>query len=315
MPFTSNGNVLYRYEYNLKDHLGNVRVTLTAHSSGKPEVNQISSYDPFGMVTRQENWFATGMLKNKYLYNGKELQDDLLAGNKMDWYDYGARFYDAVLGRWHSVDPLAELHQDYTPYSYCFNNPINLIDPLGMDTISAKQANKQPVKKDQDVQMEDGSIVHADFDAVVVTPNENGNEEHCDINITPSLVHNELWKTLNRIENIEEFEPGIYRDKRSGLTWKTKSMVVTGMPPDIIGGPLKNGAKAYNIGKYVFNSRYLHRIFKPKVLEMAGKYAKVVGDNPDIEIKGAKILLKGTKNSPFAGKVYDTGLNLFDLIK
>ena len=69
--------------------------------------------------------------KNKYLYNGKELQEDF----GLDWYDYGARFYDAQLGRWHVVDPMIEDHYDYTCYAYVYNNPMVLIDPLGMDTI------------------------------------------------------------------------------------------------------------------------------------------------------------------------------------
>jgi RHS repeat-associated protein len=66
--------------------------------------------------------------KLKYQFTGKEWNDDFGLG----WNDYGARFYDPALGRWHSVDPLAELAVDKTPYHYCSNDPVNRVDPDGM---------------------------------------------------------------------------------------------------------------------------------------------------------------------------------------
>lgn len=69
-------NVLWKYEYNLKDHLGNVRAVFAAHSNGMPELMQQTDYYPFGMVMAQQETFNLEEVKNKYLFNGKELQDD-----------------------------------------------------------------------------------------------------------------------------------------------------------------------------------------------------------------------------------------------
>jgi RHS repeat-associated protein len=65
--------------------------------------------------------------KNKYLYNGKELQEDL----GLDMYDYGARYYDASISRFHTLDPKAEIYNNWSPYLYGANNPIRYEDTNG----------------------------------------------------------------------------------------------------------------------------------------------------------------------------------------
>ncbi|MCX6239669.1 MAG: RHS repeat-associated core domain-containing protein [Bacteroidia bacterium] len=130
------------FEYNLTDHLGNVRVTFGGHSSGGPEVLQVTDYDPFGLVMAQQNFVAAeNSLQNKYLYNGKELQDDVLGGTALDWYDYGARMYDPMIGRFTTNDPHAENYYSWSTYHYAANNPIAMIDPDGRDWYQNKDGN------------------------------------------------------------------------------------------------------------------------------------------------------------------------------
>jgi len=129
-----------QYQYYLKDHLGNTRVMFTKVGT-KVETLQESHYYPFGMRFARGNFIAND---NRYLYNVKELQDDKfeITGGEfryLDWYDYGARFFDVQLGRWHVKDQLIEKHYNYSAYTYVYNNPLRLIDPLGLDTILINQ--------------------------------------------------------------------------------------------------------------------------------------------------------------------------------
>ncbi len=149
----------FTYEYFLKvgakrksrhtvvgNHLGNTRVSFT-DSGGAAMRTQEDSYFPFGM--RQDGLSYSNGVENKYLYNGKELQDDDLGGVNLDWYDYGARMYDVALARWHCADPLAEKYYSLSPYNYVANNPIIYIDPDGMkiDWSGVNKEEKRMIKK------------------------------------------------------------------------------------------------------------------------------------------------------------------------
>ncbi|WP_257668292.1 RHS repeat-associated core domain-containing protein [Parapedobacter tibetensis] len=111
----------YAYEYNLTDHLGNVRVTFDIDGTTARRI-QSDDYHAFG---KRISVGAISGTENHYLYNGKELQAGL------DRYDYGARLYDPVIGRWGSVDPMADKYYTLSPFTYVANNPINAIDPDG----------------------------------------------------------------------------------------------------------------------------------------------------------------------------------------
>ncbi|RWU09977.1 DUF6443 domain-containing protein [Pedobacter chitinilyticus] len=119
----------YIYEYNVEDHLGNVRLTFK-NNSGVLDVLERTDYYAFGL----RKFGLPNANVNRYLYNGKELQDELgmpgIAGDGQ--YDYGARLYDPVIARWNVVDPKAEQGRRWTPYNYAFNNPIYFVDPDGM---------------------------------------------------------------------------------------------------------------------------------------------------------------------------------------
>ena len=121
-----------KYHYYLKDHQGNNRVVISQSGT----VEETSHYYPFGGV------FASAGNVQPYKYNGKEL--DTKKG--LNWYDYGARHYDAVLGRFITVDALYDKHFKVSPYVYCGNEPVGRIDPDGNDWRVQTHDNRETEK-------------------------------------------------------------------------------------------------------------------------------------------------------------------------
>ncbi|MDX2306591.1 MAG: RHS repeat-associated core domain-containing protein [Microscillaceae bacterium] len=102
-------------------------------------MTQKNHYYPFGLnIVSLEKMGEPDM---KFQYNGKEKQSEF----GLNWADYGARFYDPQIGRWHAVDPLAEKNHFDSPCAYTHNNPLIMIDPDGKDGIRVVDAKNKTI--------------------------------------------------------------------------------------------------------------------------------------------------------------------------
>ena len=105
------------------------------------------NYYPYGLMF--DNTQAFNTLPNNFLLNTKELQhNEFGIGNGLEVYDFDARLYDVQIGRWQNMDPLADAYTSYSPYNYCYNNPISFTDPTGM---GPEGTDGDPNKKERDV--------------------------------------------------------------------------------------------------------------------------------------------------------------------
>src|SRR5690606_16283741 len=123
----NSGNFDYIYQY--KDHLGNIRLSYKNISNNITpvlEIQEENNYYPFGL--KHKGYNNNIVSEHNWDYQGKENQKEL----SLNWHDFGARNYDAALGRWMNTDPLSEEFYSYSPYNAMMNNPLNFIDPTGM---------------------------------------------------------------------------------------------------------------------------------------------------------------------------------------
>ena len=142
------GLSLFNYVYNYTDHLGNVRLGYSKDTmTGTAKILEENHYYPYGLRHRDYNalelmWSREGDDEEarikpttpfltssfRYKFGGNELQDEL----GLNVYDYDNRVYDQAMGRFWQMDPLAEQGRRWSPYNYCFDNPIYFQDPDGM---------------------------------------------------------------------------------------------------------------------------------------------------------------------------------------
>ena len=156
-------------------HLGNNDEVVDA----KGVVQQVTNYYPFG-APYADATAVKGANLQPYKYNGKEL--DLMHG--LNTYDYGARQYNPVTGRWDRMDPLCEKYYSTSPYAYCANNPVMLIDPDGREQLyplpgtfgptAHTQAAMQRAIGHHNVKTAAFAITHPKIARSIGSPNDKG---------------------------------------------------------------------------------------------------------------------------------------------
>ena len=132
------------------DHLGS-SAYLTDEAGA---ITQTLNYLPYG-----EDWVDVHNSPNylsRYKYNGKEKDPE------SGLHYYGARYYDSDISQWLSIDPMADKYPSLSPYNYCADNPVNIIDPDGRD-IDPKSREEWENQKNEVMKRIKGSINRSDY--------------------------------------------------------------------------------------------------------------------------------------------------------
>ena len=135
-------------------------------------------------------------------YNYAIKQNELTS--EFEWYDYGARFYDAALGRWQVIDPMCEISRRWTPYQYTYNNPIRFIDPDGMVVDDYFSTSGEYLGKDDAITDNVQIIDKKKWDENKTVDSDGGEEISHEIGAELSTNITEISLTDNAIENVVE---------------------------------------------------------------------------------------------------------------
>ena len=212
-----------QYHYYLQDHLGSNRVVV--NESGTAE--QVNHYYPFGGIIAD---LSTGQDIQKYKYNGKEL--DRTHG--LDWYDYGARQYYSILGRWDRMDPLCEKYYSLSPYNYCGNNPVNAIDEKGDSVCVLNLGNGTNQHLGMLIQNDKGTWSYYSFNGTSIYSSTSGSVGGAPHNNLGEKTFVSPMAFLNSQYNSDGSKGLIERDKINGYGYTEGYILPTSPKEDIV---------------------------------------------------------------------------------
>src|SRR5690606_15434356 len=268
-PNTGNG---YDYVYQYKDHLGNIRLSYKNTGTGSSpnlEILEENNYYPFGL--EHKGYGAPTVSEHPYKYNGKELNKEL----GLDWYDYGARNYDAAIGRWMNLDPLAEMYDDNSPYAYVKNNPIYYVDPDGMkidlsDIFRDERGLKMGIQLLLDLSEQTGLslTVNKDDGLLQYDKDENGNakvHESNGVQLGSDTARSSLIASIDHKDTVvteltdHNTGSGVPKDARGNKENKIL------LDPTQIGSQISNTSEGLNPKTMGFGMTFMHELFHTPV--------------------------------------------------
>jgi RHS repeat-associated protein len=246
----------------------NLKITYT-----EPMVVQENHYSPWGLnlagIEKQ------GQPNDKFQYNGKEKHEEF----GLNWNDYGARMYDPQLGRWHTLDILAEEYDSWSPYHFVHNNPIKLYDPDGREIINGAEKGTKEYEATENAL----SIL------------QKTNPEAYNTLQKSTIKCNITYAQLNADEAYKSGYIGDFKKGETQVNYTSeKGLDATNVTKDaegnVSGGDLQRYLTFEEQETMRNEGKEPNGVKKVISLEEAGKYVSI---NGDVEIKLDGSLLKG----------------------
>jgi RHS repeat-associated protein len=189
----------------------------------KSNVVQAEDYYPFGLTFN--SYQRENSVANDFLYNGKEQQDELGLG----WYDYLARQYDPTIGRFLSVDPLADISRRWSPYAYAYDNPVRFIDPDGMEGEDPNAQRESEIVSEHSNE-KTGITTIVERTTITTTATSTEYDSETDTHVTTTTTSRETVTSLTQINEKGE----VIDNSATTKTDKKASFVITDRNGDVV---------------------------------------------------------------------------------